>query len=253
MINSKARARSSANRASVFGTEGRGFESLRARQSAQPRFGVCAICACFAGRRVAAPLIWECWRPGRMCRSWARCLSRSATDARASSSVVPAGNSKTSDLSKGFLKRSGWACATVDCDGSGAAAGAAGGTAAATNLGVAGSGLGLTSVVSRAVLTDAMATTITNPPAMPASAARARLAEWCVLVVWVGMLGKVESVVGVCGGDSATLAARGCSSAACANRRMSAGVSIISMVSSSQSASKPVVPPPGGAFIIAPR
>lgn len=252
MINSKTRARSSANRASVFGTEGRGFESLRARQSAQPRCGVCANCACFADRRVAAPLIRECWRPGRMCRSWARCLSRSATDARASSSVVPAGNSKISDLSNGFLKRSGWACATLGCNGSGVAAGATRGTAAATNLGVAGSGLGFASVATRAVLIDAMATTITNPPATPASAARARLTRWCVLVVWLGMLGKVESVVGECGGSSATFAASCCSSAACANRRRSAGVSIISMVSSSQSASEPVVPR-GGAFIIAPR
>ncbi len=225
----------------------------------QPRFGLCAMSACFADRRGAAPpltarlpLMRKCWRPGRMCRSWARCLSRSATDARASSSVVPGGNSNTSDLSKGFLKRSGWASTIAGCDGSDVAGPAAGGGDAATSLWVSGGGLGFAAVVSRMVLNDAMATTITNPPAMPASAPRARLAELCVLVVWLGMLDKIESVSGGGGGDCATAAARCCSSAARANKRMSAGVSTISMVSSSGSASRSAVPP-GGILIIASR
>lgn len=111
--------------------------------------------------------------------------------------------------------------------------------------------MGFASVVSRALLNAAMAITITNAAATPASAPPARLAEFCVLVVWLGMLGKIESVVGGCGAGSATLAARCCSSA-CAKRRMSAGVSIISRVSSSRSASKSAVPP-GGTLIIASR
>ena len=110
--------------------------------------------------------------------------------------------------------------------------------------------MGFASVVSRALLNAAMAITITNAAATPASAPPARPAEFCVLVVWLGMLGKIESVVGGCGAGSATLAARCCSSA-CAKRRMSAGVSIISRVSS-KSASKSAIPP-GGTLIIASR
>jgi hypothetical protein len=110
--------------------------------------------------------------------------------------------------------------------------------------------VGFGSVASRAVLNDAMAITMTNAAATPASAPRARLIDSGLLVVWLGMLGKVESVVGDCAAGSGVLAARGGSSAACANRRMAAGVSTISMVSSSGSASKSIVPP-GGTLIIA--
>jgi hypothetical protein len=40
-------------------------------------------------------------------RSWARCMRSSATDCRASTSLVPEGNWKTSVLSNGFVNMTG--------------------------------------------------------------------------------------------------------------------------------------------------
>jgi len=49
-------------------------------------------------------------------RSRARSKSISATDSRASSSLVPAGNSKTSELSKGFANRVGESPGSAVCE-----------------------------------------------------------------------------------------------------------------------------------------
>jgi hypothetical protein len=118
-----------------------------------------------------------------MRRSRARCNSRSATDWRACCNVVPGGNSNTSDLSNGFLIRTG--------SSSGAGAAAAAGAVTRCGVGVGddvagnswatggepGSAALSTGGARCAALHDAIARTTTSAPAAPASAPRPKVAE----------------------------------------------------------------------------
>ena len=66
--NRKPRARSSVDRASDFGSDGRGFESLRARQCRARHFsswatGQCRPGVASAGLRIAPPIAPPRWRP----------------------------------------------------------------------------------------------------------------------------------------------------------------------------------------------